>query len=139
LIESRTYKPGEVLIHKGETTRDLFFLTDGIVEISRKEGNGDLILNEIAPPYIFGEIAFLSGTPRTATAVAKTEVRAFVVKYEDLRDLFKGSLSWIHPLLTSFASRLKSLHHETRKLESKLSEVEERNRNRTTEETWTRH
>ena len=38
LIENRTYKPGEVMIHKGEMDRDLFFLTEGLVEISRKEG-----------------------------------------------------------------------------------------------------
>jgi len=65
LIENRTYKPGEVMIHKGEMDRDLFFLTEGLVEISRKEGGEDFILNEIEPPHILRDIAFLSGTPRT--------------------------------------------------------------------------
>jgi len=97
LVESRTYKPGEVIIHKGEVKRDLFFLIEGVVEISKKEGDKDLILDEIEPPYIIGDIAFLSGVPRTATAKAKTEVRTFVLKYEGLSDLFKGPLSWIRP------------------------------------------
>ena len=65
LIENRTYKPGEVIIHKGEMKRDLFFLTEGLVEISRKEGGEDFILNEIEPPHILRDIAFLSGTLRT--------------------------------------------------------------------------
>jgi len=65
LIENRTYKPGEVIIHKGKMDRDLFFLTEGLVEISRKEGGEDFILNEIEPPNILRDIAFLSGTPRT--------------------------------------------------------------------------
>ena len=131
LIENRTYKPGEVIIHKGEMKRDLFFLTDGLVEISIKEGDGDPIVDEIEPPYILGDIAFLSGVPRMLTGVAKTEVRTFVLKYEDLRDLFKGPLTWIHPLLTSFASGIKSLHHKTKKLERRLLEVEEQSKNRT--------
>lgn len=131
LIESRTYKPGEVIIQKGEMKKDLFFLTEGHVKISNKEGDKEIILDEIESPYILGDIAFLSGIPRTVTAAAKTEVKTFVLKYEDLRELFKGSLSWIHPLLTSFASGIKSLHHKTKSLERKLLEVEEQSRNRT--------
>ena len=131
LVESRNYKPGEVMIHKGEKERDLFFLIEGLVEISKKEGDGDLILGKIEPPYILGDIAFLSGIPRTATAVAKTEVRTFVLKYEGLRDLLEGPLSWIHPLLTSFASGIKSLHHKNKTLERKFSEAVGQGRDRT--------
>jgi hypothetical protein len=72
LVQNRTYQPGEALMRKGEASRDLFFLTEGLVEISRQEEDKDFILNEIAPPYILGEIAFLFGTPRTATVTAKT-------------------------------------------------------------------
>ncbi len=131
LIQSRTYQPGEVMIQKGEMNRDLFFLTEGLVEISRKEGDEEFILNEIEPPYILGEIAFLFGMPRTATAIAKTEVRAFVLKYEDLRDLLQDLPEWIHPLLTSLASGIKSLHYKTKKLATTLLEVEKQSRHRT--------
>jgi len=131
LIQSRTYQPGEVVIRKGETNRDLFFLTEGLVEISRQEDDTDFILNEIEPPYILGEIAFLFGMPRTATASAKTEVKTFVLKYEDLRDLLKDLPAWLPPLLTSLASAIKSLHHKAKMSETRLSELEEQNRRRT--------
>lgn len=122
LIEGRTYRPGEVMIHQGETKRDLIFLIDGTVEISKKEGDGSLLLNEIEPPYILGDIAFLSGIPRTATARAKTEVNAFVLKYKDFRDLFKNSPEWLYPLLTSFVSRIKSVHDRAKELERRVQE-----------------
>jgi len=131
LVESQSYGPGEVMIHKGEKKRDLYFLTEGVVEISRKEGGGDLILDEVEAPNILGDIAFLSGTPRAVTVVAKTEVKTFVLKYEDFSDLFKGPLSWVHPLLTSFGSGIKSLHHKTKILERKLLEIMEQNKNQT--------
>lgn len=131
LIQSRTYQPGEVIIHKGEMIRDLFFLTEGLVEISRHEGDADFILNEIEPPYILGEIAFLFGMPRTATAIAKTEVKTFVLKYEDLKELLKDLPAWLPPLLTSLASDIKSLHHKTKQLEKRLSDVDEQSRHRT--------
>ncbi len=131
LVENRTYKPGEVMIHKGERKRDLYFLTEGVVKISRREGSGDLILDEVESPNILGDIAFLSGIPRTVTAVAKTVVKTFVLKYEDFSDLFKGPVSWVHPLLTSFGSGIKSLHHKTKILERKLLEAKKQNKTRT--------
>ena len=123
LIEKRTYKQEEVIIHKGEKNRDLIFLTEGLIDITKEEEDGNLVLNEIKPPYILGDIAFLSGIPRTATAVAKTEAKMFVLKYEDFKDLFKKSPGWVQPLLTSFVSGIRSLHYEREKLERKISEL----------------
>jgi CRP/FNR family transcriptional regulator, cyclic AMP receptor protein len=130
LVQSRTYKPAEVLIRQGETSRDLFFLTEGVVEISRKGGDEDLVLNEIESPYILGDVAFLFGMPRTATATAKTEVKAFVLKHEDLKDILNDLPPWVHPLLTSLASDIKSLHHKSQTLEKRLSEAEQQGKQR---------
>lgn len=126
LVQSRTYKPGEIMIHQGESSRDLFFLTEGVVEISRKGDGGEIVLNEIEPPYILGDVAFLFGMPRTATATAKTEVKTFVLKHEDLKDLLKELPAWVHPLLTALASDMKSLHHKSHTLEKRLADMEER-------------
>jgi CRP-like cAMP-binding protein len=131
LVQSRTYQPGEVLMRKGETHRDLFFLAHGLVEISRQEGEADLVLNEVEPPYILGDIAFLFGTPRTATATAKTEVKAFVLRYEEFNELLKDLPAWLPPLLTSLASDMKSLHHKVKITEKKLVELEKHSRPRT--------
>ena len=131
LMQSRNFSPGEVLIRQGETKRDLFILTEGVVEISRKEGEADLVLNEIEAPYILGDVAFLFGMPRTATAKAKTGVTAFVLKQEDIGALLKDLPPWVHPLLTSLASGIKSLHHKSETLEKKLLEVEQPSKQRT--------
>ncbi len=130
LVQTRTYKPGEILIRQGETTRDLFFVAEGVVEISHKGGDGDLVLNEIEPPYIIGDVAFLFGMPRTATATAKTEAKAFVVNHEDLKDMLKELPPWVHPLLTSLASDIKSLHHKNKTLEKRIAEIDEPGKHR---------
>ena len=130
LIQSRTYQPGEVVIRKGEKNRDLFFLTEGLVEISRSEGDTEFILNEIEPPYILGEIAFLFGMPRTATATARTKVKTFILKYEDLKELIKDLPAWLPALLTSLASDMKSLHYKAKTSEKRRLELEEQIRHR---------
>jgi len=130
LIQSRTYRPGEVVIRRGETNRDLFFLTEGLVEITRSEGDTEFMLNEIEPPYILGEIAFLFGMPRTATATARTEVKTFVLKYEDLKTLLKDFPAWLPALLTSLASDMKSLHYKAKISQKRLLELEGQTRHR---------
>lgn len=130
LIQSRTYRPGEVVIRRGETNRDLFFLTEGLVDITRSEGDTEFILNEIEPPYILGEIAFLFGMPRTATATARTEVKTFILKYEDLKELLKDFPAWLPALLTSLASDMKSLHYKAKISQKRLLELEGQTRHR---------
>jgi CRP-like cAMP-binding protein len=122
LVESKTFEPGEVMIRKGDTNRDLFFLTDGSVEISTESADGDIVLNEIEPPYVLGDIAFLSGFPRTATAKAKTKVTIFIMKYENFMVLSKDFPEWLRPLLTSFASGVKSLHFRIAELRKEIGE-----------------
>jgi CRP-like cAMP-binding protein len=130
LVENRTYQAGEVIILQGEASRDLIFLTSGIVEISRKAAEEELVLNEIEPPYILGDVAFLFGMPRTATARAKTEVKAFILRYDELKEMLKDLPAWVHPLLTALASDIKSLHHKTQTLEKRALEAEAKGQNR---------
>ncbi|HEX9443573.1 MAG TPA: cyclic nucleotide-binding domain-containing protein, partial [Candidatus Binatia bacterium] len=86
------------------------------------------VLNEIEPPYILGDVAFLFGMPRTATARAKTEVKTFVLKHDDLKEMIKDLPPWVHPLLTALASDIKSLHHKSETLEKKVLAAEAQGR-----------
>jgi len=124
LVENRTYRAGEVMIRQGELSRDLFILNDGVVEISRKGGDGDVVLNEVEPPYLIGDVAFLSGMPRTATACAKTEVKVFVVRHDHLKEMLKELPPWLRPLLTALESDIKSLHNKNTILEQRLTEID---------------
>lgn len=119
LIESRTWAPGEVIIQKGDTNRDLFVLAKGTVEIWAEEKEGCLILNSVESPNILGDVSFLSGLARTATVKAKTEVRAFVLKYENFMNVCKGTPEWLSPLLSSFVSGIKALHYKIAELQDK--------------------
>ncbi len=126
LIEHRALSAGDILIHEGGTDRDLLFLTKGCVEIS-SEKDGHQTLNEIQAPYLLGDIGFLSGFPRTATAKAKTQVEIFTLCYEKLRSIYKQNPDWMHPLLTSFSSSIKSLQFENIELKKKIASIKAKN------------
>jgi len=119
-MKSRTYKPGEIIIQEGQMGRDLYVLNDGVVEISTTEDNGRVILNEIEPPQILGELSFLTGLPRTATAKAKTNAEVYIFKYENLEGEIAELPKSIRPIINTLISRVRSQDRRIVELEEEM-------------------
>src|SRR5271166_3880377 len=69
---------GEVLMHQGAEAESFSIITSGRVEIRHVTPEGQVAVTELSPDTIVGEIALLRGEPRTATVIAKDDVRGFV-------------------------------------------------------------
>lgn len=122
-MRRKIYPPGEIIIQEGETNRDLFVLNEGIVEISTKEENGRYILSEIEPPQIFGELSFLTGQPRTATAKTKTKAEVLIFEYEFLQNQIRNLPEWIKPVLNSLINRNKTSDKKIVELKQEILEL----------------
>jgi HD-like signal output (HDOD) protein len=69
----RIYHPGQLLIRKSHSGRNLFIILSGTVTV---QGINDTVLAVLKPGDILGEMAFFTGTPRTANVVAREAVIA---------------------------------------------------------------
>ena len=69
------FEPGAEVVKEGGEDKTLYFLVEGRVSVSRK-GRTIAILEA---GECFGEMAYLSGRPRTATVAAVTEVAALAI------------------------------------------------------------
>jgi CRP/FNR family transcriptional regulator, cyclic AMP receptor protein len=76
---------GKVLAKEGDRGREFFALLEGEVEV---EQGGRLIRTMDAGDF-FGEIALVTKMPRTATVIAKTDVRVLVITERDFGTLLK--------------------------------------------------
>ncbi len=121
--ESLTFKPGEVIINEGDNNRDIYALTNGIIEISSKDDKGDFILNDMHPPDILGEISFLEGSPRGATATAKTDVEVCILRYDRVQDELQGIPAWIKLIIKSFTKRVKNCNENIKKLSAEVDKI----------------
>lgn len=119
-MKRKTFKPGEIIIQEGEMDRDLYVLNDGVVEISTREENGAVVLNEVQPPQIIGELSFLTGLPRTATAKAKTNTEVYIFKYENLEDQIAELPLSIRPIMNTLISRVKAQDKRIVQLEEEI-------------------
>lgn len=93
----RVYNAGEMLIRQGSSDQSLFIILAGTVNIT--EGAGDTIFAVLGAGDIFGEMAFLTDTRRTANVIARDPVIAlkldrvlFEQLSSEIREKFKDKI-----------------------------------------------
>jgi CRP/FNR family cyclic AMP-dependent transcriptional regulator len=67
---TRTFQAGEVVFREGDLGRTMFVVRAGQVRITRQVRGGERTFALLGTGEFFGEMAVLSGRPRTATATA---------------------------------------------------------------------
>lgn len=65
------YAAGEIIFKGGEAGQFMYVIQDGQVEIVA----GERVIDTLGPGGIFGEMALIDNSPRTATARARTDCR----------------------------------------------------------------
>jgi glutaminase len=119
LLHHRSYRPNETIMDAGDAANEMFFLARGRVSvfIAFEEG-AQKRLATFSPGMVFGEMAFIDGSPRSAGIKADTEVECDVLTRENF-----DKLSGIHPGLKIklLDGILLSLCHRLRKANRELS------------------
>ncbi len=121
--QSKTFQPGEVLIREGDENRDIFVLSEGILEASIKSDTGEVVVSEMHPPEIIGEISFLDGSTRTATVTAKTEVLVYILNYDDVSKEIENIPGWFKLILQTLTKRMKTCDQRIKELENEIAEL----------------
>lgn len=62
---------GQMIFRRGDPCSEMYAVLEGIVEIR----NNDTLIEEIPAGGIFGEMALVDGEPRSADAIAGTDVK----------------------------------------------------------------
>lgn len=114
------YKPGEIIIEEGTFGDSAYILKGGSVEVRKKTEKGDLTLAELQAEDIFGELGLIEDKPRSASIVAKTDVRVDEITREDFYALLDDKASFVIPILRAFFERLRQTNDLVVRLENQL-------------------
>jgi voltage-gated potassium channel len=82
LLRPRDYPSGAVIVRRGERGECMYFVAEGEVEIQLEP---DALF--LGPGQFFGEIALLTGGPRTATVVAARSCTLLSLDIVDFREM----------------------------------------------------
>ncbi len=84
------FSDSQIIFQKGDVSDSLLAVLDGQVRISTSSMEGkEIILNTIYPGEVFGEIAFIDGRERSATATAVGDCTLLSVSHNDFIPFLK--------------------------------------------------
>jgi CRP/FNR family cyclic AMP-dependent transcriptional regulator len=88
----RSYVPGQILVHQGDPGDHLYAVIEGLVKVVFTSERGDeMVLNIMGPGEIFGELALLDGSPRSASVVALQPSTVFLLPRGQLLKLMSSN------------------------------------------------
>jgi len=106
---ARQFKDGELIFTQGEQSEEIFYLHQGQVEIlaSQSTRTEPEIVAVIEQGQIFGEMAYLLGEGRTASARAKGDVELLHIPTKVFEGLLEQSPAVARKIIASMGRRLK--------------------------------
>jgi CRP/FNR family cyclic AMP-dependent transcriptional regulator len=107
----RRFDPDEVIVDFDELSTDVYFLLSGEVRVLMRTASGkEIILNEMRPGEVFGELAALDGIKRSANVTALTRGEACVMPASIFKELLFTNRDVAERLFCLMASRLRELN-----------------------------
>jgi CRP-like cAMP-binding protein len=97
------FRQGEVIIREGDPGYEMYFIESGRVRVMRGSGPNAILLADLGAGDLFGEMALLTGKPRSATVTALSDLDLWSMPQADFDDLVAA-----HPNLGLALSRLLS-------------------------------
>jgi CRP/FNR family cyclic AMP-dependent transcriptional regulator len=102
-IGTSSFKAGDVIFREGDNAIDLFVIKSGQVRIQI----GNRTVTELAPDTIFGEMALIDDEPRSATAIAVTDVELVPVSEKQFLFLVSQTPYFALKVMRVLANRLR--------------------------------
>jgi YihY family inner membrane protein len=103
----RTFPEGSVICREGEHSQEMFFILSGCVRLEMQSASGGKALATLKVGDFFGEMAVLTGAPRTATAIAVSHCELAVIDAGVIHRLLRESDDLSIHLLREFSERIR--------------------------------
>ena len=120
-----TYRAGEVIYKEGSHGRTVYIVSSGRVEISKMAKGKKASIETLGPGAIFGMMALIDPSPRSATVIALEDTVVDLVDKEFLDREFNHLTSDFRQLLVTLVRRLKKTTDDfvdaSSRLETKVS------------------
>lgn len=120
-VEEVEFLAGEHLCHEGEPGQTLYIIQEGKVEIRKKGKDGaEQLLATLGQYSMIGEMALLTDSPRSASALATELTKAYKIQKKTLHEKLKdGSI----PAYKVTYAMARVLAHRLEKLDETMASL----------------
>jgi CRP/FNR family cyclic AMP-dependent transcriptional regulator len=103
-VPARDFKAGDVIFRQRDPAQELFIIQSGEVEIRL----GNRVLETLPQFSIFGEMALIDNAPRSATAIAGSDVKLVSVNEKQFLFLISNTPYFALNVMRTMARRLRA-------------------------------
>ena len=111
---------GEVVFRRGDPGDRFYVLHSGSLEVSLGLGSDGVHIRRLVPGDSFGELAILTGSPRSADIAAVEDAVLWVLERRDFEALTATSVPLLQALNRGLCSLIDKLTHQVEDLEGSL-------------------
>ncbi len=111
------FRPNQYLFKEGEACQSLFLIKKGTVAVRKMKGNAFVEVARIYSNEVVGELSFFDRLPRSASAMALTEVEALEITFESLDKIYGSVPDYLKTIMASVADRLRKANDLIRRLQ----------------------
>ena len=104
---SATYSAGEAIFHQGDLGTEMYIIQEGEVHIIKNLAAGSHILSRLEKGDFFGEMAVLESLPRSADAIAMTDVKAVVINGTRFDEMLRKNPEIAVRIIRKYSKRLR--------------------------------
>jgi CRP/FNR family transcriptional regulator, cyclic AMP receptor protein len=115
------FKSGSVIFKEGDSGDVMYVVISGSVEMKLK----GVVVNLISSNEVFGEMALVDGSPRSATAQVLTDCKIVTVKQAKFESLIQKQPDFALYVMQTMAERLRkmtelSIREKIKRVDSKI-------------------
>ncbi len=106
--KGKTYGDGQCVVEEGDTGDSIFVIKKGSAKVSAHIMGKAIELATLGEGDVFGEVAFLTGRPRTASVIASGRLAVLEVDRLLLEDIIEKHPELLERLQDFFQTRVKA-------------------------------
>jgi CRP-like cAMP-binding protein len=104
---SQTFASGDQIFAQGDLGTEMYIIQEGEVHIVKHITGESHVLSKLEKGDFFGEMALLESVPRTADAVAATEVRVLVINGARFDEMLRKNPEVAVRIIRKYSKRLR--------------------------------
>jgi len=104
------FPAGTVLFEEGQPCSGMFIIQEGKVRLYKKVGVQEITIDVLGSGDFFGEMACLTGKPRSTNAIVEEDSKILIVQPEVLEGLFRKVSGMSLKILGHLAGRLEKAY-----------------------------
>jgi len=117
---TKTFRPGQYLFKEGDPSNSMFLVKKGTVAVRKSKPPAFVEIARIYSNEVLGELSFFDRQPRSASAVALTDLEVLEIRFDSLDKIYVNVPDYMKTIMASIADRLRKANDTIRRLQKNL-------------------